>query len=183
MIIKIISFIIASAIIVFISRKSLLNFRSHGFYRFFAFEFIIILFLMNVDHWFADLFSFYHIISWILLFVSAFFVIAGYHLLRSMGKADESRPEEHLYKIEKTTHLVTEGLYGYIRHPLYSSLLFLAGGIFFKAVSITGMILLIGAVLSLALTAKIEEKENCDYFGEAYKNYMQGTKMFIPYIW
>ena len=89
MVLKITIFIIATMFIVFISRKSLLNVRSHGFYRFFAFEFITILFLMNVDYWFADPFSFYHIISWIFLFVSTFFVIAGYRLLRSMGKADE----------------------------------------------------------------------------------------------
>ena len=79
--------------------------------------------------------------------------------------------------------LVTEGIYRYIRHPLYGSLLFLAWGIFFKSVSIIGFFLVVGASLSLTLTAKIEEKENCDYFGKEYEYYMQQTKMFIPYVW
>jgi len=40
-----------------------------------------------------------------------------------------------LYKIEKKTKLVTEGISHNTRHPLYGSLLFLARGIFFKFVS------------------------------------------------
>ncbi len=180
---KFLIFIISTAIITFISRKSLINIRSHGFFRFFAFEFIIILFLMNVEFWFISPFSFYQIISWLLLISSAFFVVEGFRLLSSKGKLDEMRPEEHLYKLEKTTKLVTEGIYRYIRHPLYGSLLFLAWGIFFKSVSIGGFFLVIGTSLFLTLTAKIEEKKNCDYFGEEYKSYMQRTKMFIPYVW
>jgi protein-S-isoprenylcysteine O-methyltransferase Ste14 len=47
--------------------------------------------------------------------------------------------------IEKTTILVTTGAYRYIRHPLYSSLLFLAWGIFFKAPSWPGGLLALAA--------------------------------------
>jgi protein-S-isoprenylcysteine O-methyltransferase Ste14 len=180
---KTLIFIITTVLIVFISRKSLMNIRSHGFFRFFAFEFIIILFLMNVEFWFNSPFSFTQIISWILLIISAYFVIDGYRLLRSKGSPDELRPEEHLYKLEKTTKLVTDGIYRYIRHPLYGSLLFLAWGIFFKSISIAGFLLVMGTSLFLFLTAKIEEKENCDYFGEEYRSYMQQTKIFVPYIW
>ncbi len=176
-------FIFSTVIIVFISRKSLINIRSHGFFRFFVFEFIIILFLLNVEFWFISPFSFNQIISWILLISSTFFVVEGYRLLHSKGNADELRPGEDLYKLEKTTMLVTEGIYCYIRHPLYGSLLFLAWGIFFKSVSIIGFFLVVGASLSLTLTAKIEEKENCDYFGKEYEYYMQQTRMFIPYVW
>ncbi len=176
-------FIIATVIIVFISRKSLIIFHSHGFFRFFAWEFILVLFLLNVEFWFIEPFSLNQIISWILLISSTFFVFEGYRLLHSKGNSDELRPEKHLYKIEKTTKLVTEGIYRYIRHPLYASLLFLAWGIFFKSVSIIGFFLVIGASLSLTLTAKIEERENFDYFGKEYESYMQQTKMFIPYVW
>ncbi len=180
---KFLIFIVSTVIIVFISRKSLINIRSHGFFRFFAFEFIIILFLMNVEFWFVSPFSFTQIISWILLISSTFFVVEGYRLLSSKGYPDELRPEEHLYKLEKTTRLVTEGIYRYIRHPLYGSLLFLAWGIFYKRASILGFVIVIGTSLFLTLTAKIEEKENCNYFGDEYKSYMQRTKMFIPYVW
>lgn len=180
---KVFIFIVSTMVIIFISRKSLINIRSHGFFRFFVWEFIIILFLLNVEFWFITPFSLKQIISWTFLFGSTFFLVEGYRLLRLKGKSDDQRPEKHLYKIEKTTKLVTEGTYHYIRHPLYSSLLFLAWGIFFKSFSSIGLLLVLVISIFLTLTAKIEEKENCDYFGDEYKSYIWKTKMFIPYIW
>jgi len=180
---KILIFIVATVIIAFVSRKSLLNIHSHGFFRFFAFELIIILFLLNVKYWFVSPFSSNQIISWVMLFSSIFFVVEGFRLLRSKGVPDELRPGEDLYKIEKTTKLVTEGIYKYIRHPLYGSLLLLAWGIFFKSVSTMGFFLVISTSFFLTLTAKIEEKENCKYFGKEYDSYIQRTKMSIPYLW
>ena len=183
MTLKIWIFVLSTAIIALISRKSLSNICSHGFYRFFAWEFIIILFLMNVEFWFVSPFSINQIISWILLFSSTYCVVEGFRLLHFKGKSDELRPENHLYKIEKTTTLITESIYHYIRHPLYASLLFLAWGIFFKSVSMSCLLLVIGATISLLLTAKIEEKENCAYFGDKYRAYMRRSKMFIPFVW
>jgi len=180
---KISIFIFATIIIAAISRKSLGNFRSHGFYRFFAWELILILFLLNVGFWFRNPFSWNQIISWIFLVGSAFCVIEGTRLLHARGKSDALRRDESLYTFEKTTALVSQGIYRYIRHPLYASLLFLAWGIFFKAPSPVGFLLGSGAGLVLTLTAKIEEKENRDYFGDEYIAYMQKTKMFIPFIW
>ena len=103
-------------------------------------------------------------------------------MLRKKGNADVLRPDKELHKIEKTTKLVIEGIYKFIRHPLYSSLLFLAWGIFLKSITILGLILVIIISFFLIMTAKIEEKENCDYFGHEYEHYMQRSKMFIPYI-
>ncbi len=180
---KILIFIIATAIIAFVSRKSLLNIHSHVFFRFFAFESIIILFLLNVDNWFVSPLSPNQKISWIMLFGSIIFVVEGFRLLRVKGLPDDLRHGEDLFKMEKTTRLVTEGIYSYIRHPLYSSLLLLAWGIFFKSVSTLGFFLVISTSLFLTLTAKIEEKENCKYFGNEYESYIRRTKMFIPFIW
>jgi protein-S-isoprenylcysteine O-methyltransferase Ste14 len=83
---------------------------------------------------------------------------------------------------EKTTTLVTTGVYCYIRHPLYSSLLFLAWGIFFKTPSWLGGLLALTATLCLAATARVEEAENLRFFGDAYRKYMKQTKMFIPFL-
>ena len=82
----------------------------------------------------------------------------------------------------KTTQLVTVRLYQYIRHPMYSSLLFLTWGAFFKSPSWIGSILALGASLFMVLTAKVEERENSQYFGDDYQAYVQKTKMFIPYV-
>ncbi|MCJ7622948.1 MAG: hypothetical protein MUO76_05565, partial [Anaerolineaceae bacterium] len=72
--IKIIVFVLASAGIIWVSRASLRDPRSHGFYRFFAWEAILILILLNIDHWFYEPFSIHQIVSWLLLIVGLFLV-------------------------------------------------------------------------------------------------------------
>ena len=85
--------------------------------------------------------------------------------------------------MEKTTTLVTTGIYRYIRHPLYSSLLFLAWGVFFKSFSWASGSLVVVASLFLVLTARQEEREDLGYFGESYREYRKHTKMFIPHVY
>ena len=129
---KVIIFIAASAGLVWVSWSSLRDLRSHGFYRFFAFEVIVILILLNINYWFYEPFSVHQIVSWLLLIISLFLVIHGFQLLHKVGKPDSKRKDSSLIGIEKTTELVMEGAYRYIRHPIYSSLLFLGWGVFFK---------------------------------------------------
>ncbi|MCO6475396.1 MAG: hypothetical protein J5I94_02175 [Phaeodactylibacter sp.] len=45
-----------------------------------------------------------------------------------------------------------------------------------------GLGLALGASPSLSLTAKTKEKEDIQYFGEAYRAYQKRTKMFIPFV-
>jgi protein-S-isoprenylcysteine O-methyltransferase Ste14 len=179
---KIILFIVASAGITWVSWPSLRNFRSHGFYRFFAWEAIVALILLNLDYWFYEPFAIHQIVSWLLLIASLFLVIHGVQLLHAVGKPDSERDDPSLLGVEKTTELVTVGAYGYIRHPLYSSLLFLAWGAFFKQPSLIGICLAVIATFFLTMTAKIEEAENIRFFGTAYQSYMKQTKRFIPYL-
>jgi len=172
--IKLVIFAIVSGGIIFVSWTSFRNPRSHGFYRFFAFESTIVLILLNLDNWFRDPFSIHQIVSWLLLFVSIVLVAHGIYLLRVVG-----RPKSG---IESTTMLVIAGAYKYIRHPLYSSLQFLAWGVFCKAPSIPGGILAAVATAFLVTTARIEESENVHKFGVEYAAYMKTTRMFIPFL-
>jgi protein-S-isoprenylcysteine O-methyltransferase Ste14 len=138
---------------------------------------------MNVDSWFREPFTWHQIISWILLCASLVPLILGITTLRKHGKSVEKREgENHLIAFEKTTHLVTTGIYNLIRHPLYSSLLLLAWGIFFKIPSWLGGILLFLATTSLFMTARADEKECIRFFGDAYREYMHHTKRFIPWL-
>ena len=129
---KVVVYLVATTGLAYVSRASLQNPRCHGFYRFFAWEAILALDLLNLDDWFREPWSWHQIISWCLLLVSLFLVIHGVHLLRRIGRPDEGRDEAELVGLERTTKLVTVGAYRYIRHPLYSSLLLLAWGAFFK---------------------------------------------------
>jgi len=179
---KAILFLIGSGGIAWFSRKSLCAPRAHGFYRFFAWECLLALFLWNAEWWFVDPFSWHQMVAWLLLAVSAFLALHGIYLLRIAGKPDDQRAETPLIGIEKTTQLVTDGAYKYIRHPLYSSLLFLGAGIFFKHPSWLAGGLLAAITVFLVMTARVEEAENCRYFGAAYREYMKGTKMFVPFL-
>lgn len=169
--------------IAWFSRRSLKDFRSHGFYRFFAWELILAMVMLNLDLWFEQAFNWHQLISWPLLLASLYLIIHAVVVLRREGRHGARDEDLALIGIEKTTRLVTSGPYRYIRHPFYSSLLFLAVGTFFKDPTWFGGILGVLAVIMLWATAKIEEGENLSYFGEEYINYMAKTKMFVPYIY
>ncbi|MFC2023322.1 methyltransferase family protein [Chloroflexota bacterium] len=180
--VKVVVFVLASLALAYVSRASILVPRSHGFYRFFAWEAILGQALLNVGIWFRDPLSWHQIISWVLLMVSLCLVIEGVRLLKGKGRPDTERNEPPLISFEKTTRLVSVGVYRYIRHPMYSSLLFLAWGIFFKGPSWIGAVLAAAATLFLVITARIEEDEDKRFFGPKYEEYMIQTKMFIPYL-
>jgi len=168
---------------IYISRTSLRSPRSHGFYRFFACEFILALFLLNAKYWFQNPFAWNQLIAWTLLFTALIPLWFGISALKSVGKPSASRESDpSLLAFERTTQLVTSGVYKYIRHPLYSSLLFLTWGIFFKNLSVAGIIFAILATVFLVFTAKADETECIQFFGSEYQNYMKHTKRFIPFL-
>lgn len=182
LLVKGVLFVVTTAGLVYLSRASLRNPRSHGFPRFLAWELLLVLVLLNLDAWFRDPFSWHQIISWCLLLVSLFLVIHGVQLLRRRGEPDQGREEAELVAFERTTKLVTAGAYRWIRHPLYSSLLLLGWGVFFKAPSAASALLALAVTLLLVMTARIEEAENACFFGPEYEVYRERTKMFIPFL-
>ena len=183
MLLKLLAFAAATAALIYISRLSLGAPRSHGFYRFFAWELIAALFLLNLDAWFKTPFAWYQLISWLLLVASLVPLILGVRALVSQGKpAAQRETDPHLLAFEKTTALVTDGVYAYIRHPLYSSLLFLTWGISFKALTWPSMLLALAATLLLFATARADEAECLRFFGPAYQAYLQRTKRFVPFL-
>lgn len=164
-----------TVILVFLSWLiSIRDKRFHGIARVFSFESIFILFLLNWRLWFRDPLSWNQIIAWILLFSSIYPVVAGYILLKRKGKSEKS--------LENTTILIKSGIYHYIRHPLYCSLLLLGTGIMFKDPGTLQLIAGAVNIIALFFTAKIEEKEMQVRFGDQYVDYMKETKMFIPYL-
>jgi protein-S-isoprenylcysteine O-methyltransferase Ste14 len=175
-------FLLASAALIWVSRASLRRPRSHGFHRFFAWEAILGLILINLDRWFREPLSPAQIVSWLVLLASAFLAVHGFHVLRNVGEPDNRREDDSLIGVERTTRLVTVGAYRYIRHPMYASLLFLAWGAWLKDPTVIAGLLAFAATVFLVLTAKAEEVENIRFFGSAYREYMGGTRMFIPFL-
>jgi len=179
---KLFVFVAASLGLIWLSWPSLRSRRFHGFYRFFGWESLIAFVLINLNYWFDDPFSPFQLVSWLMLIVSLFMVIRGALVLHRAGKPSSERDDPSLIGIEKTTTLITTGAYRYIRHPIYSSALYGAGGVFFKHPSWIGLCLVVITIFFFTITAKIEEAENISFFGIAYQDYMKRTKMFIPLL-
>ena len=114
--------------------------------------------------------------------IAIMFVFLALYQLKRMGgkRASTTNPEN--YSFENTNKLVSSGIYKYIRHPMYSSLFFLTSGAFLKHSTWYGLVPAFAASVFIYMAVKKEEKENISYFGEAYKEYIQKTKMFIPFI-
>ncbi len=172
--IEIIIFIFGFIGIIWISIPSLRRPGSHGFYRFYAWEIILGMFTLNLHGWFNNAFAWYQILSWIILFISLIPIFYGVILLRTKGKPTD--------QLEATTQLVTTGIFRYIRHPLYASLLYLAWGLFFKSPSLLDGCLVVVGTAFLFATARADESECLAKFGKEYAGYMKNTKRFIPLI-
>lgn len=148
--------------------------RYHGIARFFAFESVFLLILLNYDVWFRDPLSWNQALSWIFLVSSLYPVISGYMLLRRRGKPTKN--------FENTSVLVKSGIYGLIRHPLYLSIFLFGTGAMLKDPGKIQIVLGGINMIAVFITARIEEGEMIEKFGDEYRQYMKETKMFVPWV-
>ena len=148
--------------------------RFHGYPRFFAFESVFVLVLLNAKTWFRDPLSPRQILSWLFLLASIAAVAAGFGALWKHGKPEGS--------FENTSRVVDRGIYRFIRHPMYASLLYLGLGAFLKDMRLITGIFLIIVIVASWITAVMEEQEMKTKFGAEYAAYMTKTKRFIPFV-
>ncbi len=177
---EILAFAAGSTVLAWLSRKPLRQPGSHGFYRFFAWECILALVVMNHRVWGNDPLSLHQFSSWLLMLASIALVVAGITTLRREGRARERSDGASFYDWEKTTRLVTSGIFAYIRHPMYASLLALTWGAFLQNPSLPGLLIADLGSVFLYLTARRDEQECLAYFGQPYADYMRRSKGFIP---
>jgi len=173
---------VATLYFLWVSRHALRNPRAHGFFRFFAWECIAALVLLNAPRWEDDPFSLRQWVSWLLLLVSPVLAWRAVRALRSQGRPDAQRPGADLLGFERTTRLVTNGVFRHIRHPMYAALLALGWGAYLKDISPASTALIATCSLLLLLTALRDETECLAHFGDAYAQYMRRSKRFMPYL-
>lgn len=180
---QVLLFVLGTAALLYVSRGPLRQPRSHGFYRFFAWECILALIVLNLPVWDRDPLAPHQLVSWALLIVSACLPVHAVRLLQQVGRPTDQRNDDAaLYGFEKTSTLVTTGAFRYIRHPMYAALVFLAWGAFFKQFTGLNLALVLAATALLFVTARRDEAECLAHFGEAYRAYMQRTRRFIPFV-
>jgi protein-S-isoprenylcysteine O-methyltransferase Ste14 len=175
-------FALLSFVLIYFSRKPLLNKSAHGFTRFFAWEAILALLVLHAPVWHDHMFSTLQMVSWTLLIISPILAWLGLRALKHVGKNNAQRQDLALYQFEKTEQLVTTSIYGFIRHPMYASLIFLAWGAYLKDITPLSTLLVAIASLTLWLTAKRDESECLAYFGAPYASYMKASKRFVPFL-
>ncbi len=82
----------------------------------------------------------------------------------------------------ETAKLRTNGIYGYIRHPMYLSVISFIVGLTFYERAYYSFFLNIIVVIFLAYKIKFEERQLEKHFPD-YKLYQSKTKKLIPFIY
>ncbi len=107
------------------------------------------------------------------LFGIAFAIWARYHL----GRNWSPRPA-----VKEHHELVVSGPYRFVRHPIYTGLIFAAFG-----TALTGTIfgLIVFVIASVVFIARIRKEEDImlELFPETYPAYQARTKKLIPFVW
>lgn len=178
-----VALVIGALVLAFVSRPALRKPRSHGFYRYFAWVAMWAVFLLNVSEWFTDPLSLHQVVSWALLALCVVPAVWGAVVFGKHGRPARERDDDPtLFAFERTTQLVTTGIYRWIRHPLYGALILLTWGIVFKQPAWPALLLGVGATGLLYATARADERECVRFFGPAYERYMSSTRLFIPFV-
>jgi protein-S-isoprenylcysteine O-methyltransferase Ste14 len=86
------------------------------------------------------------------------------------------------YQVKRKQELVTNGLYAFIRHPLYCGIaLFFIGS---ELITQSYLVFVYCfAFLAADQQATYEEALLIKHFGDQYKTYMKRTKRFIPFVY
>jgi protein-S-isoprenylcysteine O-methyltransferase Ste14 len=168
-------FVLLSAVAVAASLHAWRTHQTYGFFRFLGFEFLAVLVGWNASWWFRAPLSIHQLFSWAMFVASVSLAAHGVHLLRSFGRSQRRIMED-------TQEVVEAGVYRYVRHPLYGSLVLLVWGVFFKGVDLVSGVLALVATACWIMTARYEERFNIERFGARYSEYMKRTKMFVPFL-
>jgi protein-S-isoprenylcysteine O-methyltransferase Ste14 len=84
-------------------------------------------------------------------------------------------------KLKEGSSLITTGIYKYIRHPMYLSVLTTMFSFVLSTANLLEILLFISLLLVLLLKAKREESLWLEH-DEKYKRYKERTKLFLPFV-
>ena len=100
------------------------------------------------------------------------------------GRAQLARFGSGILRIEEGHRLVTSGVYGVVRHPIYSGGLIAVVGIYTAFRSLV-VLVAVTAVYFVVIRHRLlfEEEMLVEEFGDEYRDYMKKTKRLIPLIY
>lgn len=86
-------------------------------------------------------------------------------------------------ELKEGHELVTSGIYGYVRHPIYSGIGLMGLGTLLYVQSIIALLIYVFVFLIFAYRIKKEEELMTKTFPKEYPEYKRKVKALIPYIW
>ena len=83
---------------------------------------------------------------------------------------------------ESDTQLITRGIYGYVRHPLYAGTILIFVGAVLFIPTYTMLVSLVWLLIYLPVGIYLEELKLVGVFGEEYLQYKRDVKALIPWV-
>jgi protein-S-isoprenylcysteine O-methyltransferase Ste14 len=121
------------------------------------------------------------------LFVGAVFILAGL-IIAGIAFSGFNKSEflgwQQLKgdKATKKEKLVTSGLYGIVRHPLYFSLILIMIGYVIYSCHLSNLIFALCTFIYLPIGTILEENKLINVFGKEYLDYKSRVSMLIPFL-
>lgn len=120
---------------------------------------------------------------WMLRSIGMLLTISGI-AIRFLARRTLGKQYSVHVETSETHQLVTQGLYGLVRHPAYLGLLCLFLGIPLSMGSRGGfMIAAAGGIPAVVYRIRIEEQSMGEWFGARYEAYKESTWKLVPYLW
>ena len=85
--------------------------------------------------------------------------------------------------IKDDHQLITNGIYRFIRHPMYLGVIMAAVGLAAFSLSLGGIVIMLALIPVFLIRIKIEERMLIDEFGEAYRTYRKKARKLLPFIY
>lgn len=120
--------------------------------------------------------------SWVMLAAGALAAVPGLWLFHR-SHADLGRNWSITLELREAHTLVTQGVYGRLRHPMYASAFLLhAASALWLHNWLVGPAGLLSFLLHYALRVRREEEMLLEHFGREYKDYMARTPRLVPRV-
>ena len=142
-----------------------------------------ILFILFLAVWITDAFvfkystllndyiPFYAVRLWLGIILLAVFVYVVRTGMKIVFGTEREKP-----------HVIRQGIFGIIRHPLYLSEVLLYLGLFMLNTSLASLAVIVIVFAFLHYISRYEEKVLLERFGDEYKQYMKDVPMYFPRI-
>ncbi len=129
-------------------------------------QFASIIYLLINTNW-----QNFNLISYLLVLVSIFIAIIAFF---NMGVKNISI----LPQLKNNHILITNGIYKYIRHPMYSSIIIFSLALLISNINYTAIIIYVILIIDLYLKSSLEEKYLSKRFSQ-YLAYKDSTRKFF----